>query len=346
MNNTITKIIKLILSAGGMAILLFNAKEASKGAVSGLNLCAETVIPSLFPFMVISSYMIKSGALSVLGKRTEKICSLLFDLPKQAGAIFVMSLISGYPVGPAMIMQELRRGALTQNQGKRMLLFCVNPGPAFVVNMVGVSMLGSKKAGVILLASVAASSLIMGICSRFFSDKETTSPKGVESKEQSPLTASVNAGVESIIKICGWIICFCALIETVKTMPIPYEIKLWMMLPGEVTLGCRIASAELPLSVCAFLLSWGGFAVHAQISESIALSALKYRYFFVASLLRGALSLSISTALFKLFPCEMQVFSNMGEIIPESVCVSLPAAGALVLLTALIILDLAPKEKV
>ena len=57
---------------------------------------------------------------------------------------------------------------ISLNQARRMSLFCVGAGPAFLITAVGTVLLGNTKLGIILLVSQLISGLILGIISRFF----------------------------------------------------------------------------------------------------------------------------------------------------------------------------------
>lgn len=329
-----------------IVVVVIKAESSAEGAKYALEMCAGTVIPSLFPFMIISSYLLKSDLFSSLGQKGEKVCRCLFDLPKESGVIFLMSLIGGFPVGAKMISDCVKNGKLTSNQGKRMLLFCVNPGPAFVINIVGVFMLGSKKAGVIILTSLCASSFVSGIASRVFKKDEEITVKYKKVTSYGILYESVNDSIKSMISICAWIVIFGAIQFIINDISLPQNAKLWLAMVSEVTNGCRIAASEFPLPITAFILGWSGFSVHAQIMQYVSSVGLRYKYFFVARMINAAMSFGVSSVLFKLFPCEVSVFSNVSEIIPQAVSVSVPAAIAMIFLFALVILDLAPGRKV
>ncbi|MBQ8783628.1 MAG: hypothetical protein IJZ57_07655 [Clostridia bacterium] len=346
MNNTIKTILKSVGAVAVIVALVWQAKASVQGARQALELCASTVIPSLLPFMCVSSYILKSDILSFSGKRSKKICRFLFNLPKQAGVIFLMSLVGGYPVGAKLISDSIKSGSLSQNQGKRMLLFCVNPGPAFVVNIVGTAMLGSVEAGVILLVSLCLASFVTGVISRFFGDgKEKTLPFN-KKQEASPLVSSVSESITAIMGVCGWIVVFSALLGVINAAPLSENAKQWLNMLSEVTGGCRISAKQFPLPVTALILGWSGFSVHAQIMPYISTAKLRYKHFAVARLFNGALGMGISYLLFQIFPCKISVFSNAGEILPRAVSVSAPATAGLLFLSALVILDLAPKRKV
>ena len=346
MNNTIKKILKGVSVAAVVTAFVMKPQASSQGARQALELCFSTVVPSLFPFMTVSAYILNSDVLSVLGKRSERLCRFLFDLPKEAGMIFLMSMLGGFPVGARLIADSLQKGRLTGNQAKRMLLFCVNPGPAFAVNVVGVSMLGSQRAGVIILASLCLSSLITGIISRVFSNGEEVGRISPPCASPSPLISSVKESVSAIMGVCGWIVIFSAVLGVVNSFALDETMKQWLNMTAEVTGGCRICTQNFPLPVTALILGWSGACVHLQLMPCISLCGLKYKHFAVARIFNGVVSMVISFVLFRIFPCETSVFSNAGEIVPGTVSVSVPATAGLLFLSALIILDLAPKRKV
>ena len=71
------------------------------GVRNGLFLCGETVIPSLFPFMIISSWL--DFNISITDNIADKICIKLFGIPSSLMLVFVIGLLSGYPMGAKII---------------------------------------------------------------------------------------------------------------------------------------------------------------------------------------------------------------------------------------------------
>lgn len=345
MNNSIKTVFKAVASTVCIILFIAQAESAASGARQALEVCAATIIPSMLPFMVISTYMLKSDILPALGKRSERICRRVFGLPGQAAVIFLMSMVGGFPVGAKLTADCVKCGQLTHNQGKRMLLFCVNPGPAFVINIVGSFMLGNQKAGVILLVSLCLASFFTGVISKIFNDKEEYVSNTEKKSSASPLVDSVSESISAIISICGWIVVFSAFLYIINESSLPEKVIQWLNMLAEVTGGCRISASNFPLPLTAFVLGWSGLSVHAQIMTYLISVGLKYKYFAVARVFNASLSMGISYLLFKLFPCQISVFSNVGEIMPKTVSVSVPATVGMLFLSALVILDLAPKRK-
>ncbi len=131
-----TILLCLIIIACALGILLF-PNDVRNGASSGISYCLYTLVPSLFPFMVLSSFIIHSGISKFIGKLLQPVIQFLFYLPGSAGSVIIMSMIGGYPVGARGCMSLLEQGAITQKQAQRMLYFCVNAGPAFIISVVG-----------------------------------------------------------------------------------------------------------------------------------------------------------------------------------------------------------------
>ena len=347
MKNTVKSVIKIAAVIFVCTILIIKADSASQGVKSAMSLCAFTVVPSLLPFMAVSLYALESGAMSALGKPMKKISRLLFNLPGEGTVIFLMSMVGGFPVGAKLTAKGVEKGIFTKQQGRRMMCFCICAGPAFVINAVGANMLGSVRAGVILLVSLFLSSLFCGVISRFF-DKSApeTKDESVFEPDGSAAINSVRDSIESLITICGWILVFGAAGAIISDSPLPEKAREWVCIFLEVTNGCKIAGEKFPVCVTAFVLGWSGLAVHAQIMPFMKSVGLKYRFFAAVRAVGAAVSCAVSYALFRLFPCEAQAFSNAGETVPHIFSVSAPACAAMLLLFALIILDLAPREKV
>lgn len=135
----------------------------SKAVTDALFLCSSAVIPSLFPFLVFSSFIAKTSLLEKLGALMSPITKALFGLSGNCGPVILMSLIGGFPVGPHMAAELCKEQKISKKEAGLLCLFSINAGPAFVIGTVGYSMLGSIKAGVLLYTSMIISSLLLGL---------------------------------------------------------------------------------------------------------------------------------------------------------------------------------------
>lgn len=339
------------LFCGAVCYILFSAPAlCAQGVREALTLCGNTVIPSLFPFMVLSGFLVHSGLSAALGRAAAPVTARLFRLPGVSAGVILMSLVGGFPVGVKMTAQLLDSGALSVPQAKRMCLFCVNAGPAFVISAVGTAMLGSTRAGVILYASVCISALLLGFASRRFSGAAAAvSQKSAVLRLENPaaaLSESVRESVYAMLQICAWVVLFGALGAYLRTLPLSEPAAVWLRCLTEVTAGVPAAAGLLSLPMLAAVLSFAGLSVHCQILGSLTHCGVRYGTFLAARLAACVLSFFACTLLLKVFPCEISVFSSSGTVVPAAYSVSAPSFVALMLMSILLILEVEPRRKV
>ena len=123
----------------GMLALILDGRTAIEGARQGIGLCLRTVIPSLFPFFAVSSLLVSLGAADGAGRVLARPFRQLFRCGGAGCAALLLGLIGGYPVGARTAAALVRQGALTPQEGGRLLTFCNNAGPAFAVGVAGVT---------------------------------------------------------------------------------------------------------------------------------------------------------------------------------------------------------------
>ncbi len=140
-------------------------------ATNGLTLWATCVVPSLFPFFVISNLLSQTKVVSFVGKLLDKLMRPLFNVPGIGGFAFVMGLISGYPVGAKVVSDFREQGLVTKDEGERMLAFTNNSGPLFIISSVGISLLGDTTTGLLLLCTHILACVTVGILLGKFSKK-------------------------------------------------------------------------------------------------------------------------------------------------------------------------------
>ena len=155
----------------GLALLLFAFPgESAQGARQGVSLCAELIIPSLFPFFVLSSLLIATGLAELCARPLGRLLSPLFGTSGAGLSALVLGLVGGYPVGARTLAQLAERKACSPKELGRLSLFCNNCGPAFFVGAAGVGVFGCREAGFLLLGANLLSAVLLGILLHLFLD--------------------------------------------------------------------------------------------------------------------------------------------------------------------------------
>ena len=152
------------LAATGLAVgLLVQAQTAADAVREGIDLCLRAVIPSLFPFFAVSSLLVSLGAADGAGRVLARPFRRLFRCGGAGCAALLLGLIGGYPVGARTAAALVRQGALTPQEGGRLLTFCNNAGPAFAVGVAGVTVFSSGRIGVYLYLIHVTAALAAGL---------------------------------------------------------------------------------------------------------------------------------------------------------------------------------------
>lgn len=137
----------------------------------GLELWAYTVVPSLFPFFVITNLLSQTKVVNIIGKILDKLMRPFFNVPGIGGFAFVMGLISGYPIGAKVVSDFRHQSLVTKDEGERLLAFTNNSGPLFIISSVGIGMFGDTKTGILLLCTHILACITVGIILGKFSKK-------------------------------------------------------------------------------------------------------------------------------------------------------------------------------
>ncbi|NLO45025.1 MAG: hypothetical protein GX107_00760 [Clostridiales bacterium] len=346
--------LRLLPAAAGtvcFAVLLlrFPAQTAS-GVRYGLTLCGESVLPSIFPFTVLCSFMIYSGLSEWLGGVFSSVTRFLFRLSGESASAVLVGLFGGYPVGARMTALLLKRGLISKSDAYKLSLFCINAGPAFVIGTVGVAMTGSRRAGVILFASLCAASLITGFLTRFVAAPADDTPVPCpENTVRMPLnkclTEAVSEAVPAMLSICSWVMLFSCICSVASLLPERLSgAALTLKCVLEVTTGCAEAVKQgISLPLLAAVLGWSGLSVQCQVLRYVMESGISIPVLTASRALNGAMASFVCCVILKYFPCGTEVFLNNVYADPAGLSLSLPAALGLMLTGVLLILDTLPE---
>lgn len=310
-------------------MLLRFPESAGQGISDGIDICLGTLIPSLYPFMVLSSFLVNSTILGGISKVFERLTMKLFALPGICAGTIIMSVIGGFPVGGKMIQNLYEGGEISRSQAQRMLLFCINPGPAFVISTVGLYMLGSKYVGGILFLTQIISVFIMAILSRFFCNEDNYYlQKSVSDALCSPSLAIVNSVTQasiSTLSVCAWVLLFSCIMQLIDILPLCEEIKFFSCCILEVTNACLYSCGTLSLPIVAGIIAFGGICVHCQIMSAIIKTTLKLKFFYTARVLHTGIAIVVCQALLYIFPISQQTVT-LGVKPSETASISVPVS--------------------
>lgn len=308
------------LTLGVLAGLLISPSEAYQSAKSSLALCAGTIVPSLFPFMVVSNMILRLGLAERLGRAFEPLARRLFRVSGAGATVFVLSLAGGYPLGALTVSELYSGGRITRSEAGRLLRFCDNCGPAFIVSVAGSCVFGSARVGFFLYGVHALSAVLVGTISRRGTADATGTPRIKGQSLSAAFTGSVSRASLTCLSVCGFITFFgvcIGLLDAWNFLPslcgrIAFKTGAELhfirsLLCGFLEIGVGTGSmlglslSAENLALCSFVLGWGGLSVQAQAASAISEGGLPPMPHLLGKLLHGGLSALITFIIYPLF---------------------------------------------
>lgn len=319
-------------------MLLIFSKECADGAFSGVEMCINVLIPSLFPFMAVSSFTVKSGISDFLGKPFGKIMKSVFGLSPCFAPILLLSVTGGYPIGAKSCNELYKNGNTGTEECKRASMFMVCAGPGFLVSFIGMSIYNDKKIGIIMLCSQILSVLITGIANRIINRGKIFVTAKESNKIRLSLTKSLVEAVydasKGMFSICSFVIAFSAVAGILSTVLDDGFVKTAVLSIFEVCTGVKTASSELPVWAVAFVAGFGGICVHFQIFSVLGNLKINKLIFFCYRIIQGILTALFTYIGMLIFYDTKSVFS-VGTVSGSSVYGGTAFSG--IALTALMI---------
>lgn len=332
----------------GVALLLYPAQVRDSIAASAFY-CLSSLVPSLFPFMVLASFGVRSGAGEALGRVLAPVTCYGFRLPRVCGATLLLSFFGGYPAGARGVSLLLEEGKITQEQAGRMMMFCVAPGPAFVVTFLGCGVLGSLEIGWLLFLSVTLSGLLLGLLSGLGKPLPEEPSCVGEEKKGPALIHSISDASSATVTMCGCIFLFAGLTATLRGsggfqilsqilaatgLMDQTEAAVCLSFLLEVTGGTGDAARfGAGPTLYAFGLAFGGLCVHLQVFSFFPDFPLPKAKFFLCRFLHGFLAAAIFFLLGRFLPITSQpVWAASSEPISYGITASTAAGGLSLLL--------------
>lgn len=256
-----------ILSATGMIVLVLDAKTGTQGAFEGVMLCIKVVIPSLLPFIVLSS---------IWGSHSGGCKSLLMrplyratGIPPGQSSILLLGMLGGYPVGAKNVSDTYKRGEISKETAQRLLGFCNNAGPSFIFGLLSGFFPGTKYLFTIWIIQIL-SAIITGI----ILPHKTSVGKHSCYAASPKLTGIFNHSLKTMAAICGWVILFRTIYQFISKYLLQRCSNVFgVLLIGllELTNGCllldHIHNVALRFVLCNILLSFGGLCIWLQTSS-------------------------------------------------------------------------------
>lgn len=321
-----------LLGVACIVLLLTRADSAVAAAGHGLSLCARTVIPALFPFMVCSELLVASGGATLLGRVLARPMQAVLGVPGTAACPVLLGALCGFPVGARAVAALCDQGALSARQCTRLLTFINNPSSAYLISAVGGSLLGSRRLGLLLFGTSLLLSFITALVTwpLFGKDEPTPVPQTDLQVNADVFVGAVSTAAGGMLSVCALVVFFSAILGTVRNLlgGLPQEIFALMYgaveLSGGMAEAAKISDPTKAAMACACLSGWSGLSVLCQIGTVCRGRGIRLLPYVIAKLAQGVLGAAVvGLSVRYLFPLLPPENVHAGLLLPSGTAVLL-----------------------
>lgn len=306
-----------LMSGFCFVLVLRNSDAAIEYMGRGLTLCARTVIPSLFPFMVISELLVSSGAGEALGRLFAGIMRRIFGLSGAGASAVFLGSMCGFPVGARTAAALLDRNAISKRECEHLLTFVSNPSSAFLITAVGLSLYGNRHLGVVLYITVLGCGLFIGFLARFFMRRGDEPaehphfPSGLHIGGVETFTGAVSSAATGMLTVCAYVIFFsaitgalgCAVKPSGQVGEVGYALLCGLLeMTGGISQASMLADEGWRLILTAVFAGWSGLSVHCQVMTLCGGRGVSFRPYLIAKGVQGILCGVVMAVVLGWFP--------------------------------------------
>lgn len=282
---------------------LLNSAVTLKGAAAGLILWFQTVIPTLLPFMILSSVLVKLKGEQLLAGFLSPVTGPLLGLSSAGNYVLFIGLFCGYPLGAKTAAELVKENRLSAAEGQYLMNFCNNVSPAFTVSFICTSLLNNKSIIPKALLLLYGVPVIVGMLTKRFYltphknliAETAVSPRNEHGAFIEILDSAIADSAMTALKLGGYIIMFSIFVFITEASALPGALKTLLLLMLEVTNGCKNAvcssfliSRSIVYPALFSCATFGGIAGLFQTAGMIRGTCLSMKHYILFRLVCSA----------------------------------------------------------
>lgn len=290
------------LCLGGLLVwFLADAGAVRDSVAEALALCARSVVPSLFPFLVASSALLALGFGELAAPWLAGLMEPLFRVPGAGSAALVLGLVGGYPIGAKTAADLYRENLVSREEAERLLAFCNNSNPVFLISVLGVGVFGSVRAGVWLWLIHGAPPPSDG--TGVSGQRKIRFPAGADKASSFPgcQLCEASPGLSGP-RLPGFCLCAPSWCSSMcwRSLSPPWAAALGAVLVAALelfSLTPLLTADAFGFLLAAAAAGWGGLSVLCQTLAVLEGSGLRLRNCFLGKVVQSAFSLLLAALL-------------------------------------------------
>lgn len=301
--------------------MLFHTDYVLEGARYGLLLWYNSVVPALFPFMVLSGMIVAEGEISVIMTPVYHVLKLFLPISKDGCYVLAAGFLCGYPMGAKTCQDFVEEGRISLREGNFLMAVCNHPSPMFLLgyayplfaDVVPVWKFLCCIYGPVLILALLSSAVFFSTTHLHPTDRRFPHPLNALAVspaflKPAPTTdETILSAVTILCKIGGYLVLFSIAIVFLRNMEVlPVSLRLGIIGSLEMTTGIRELAHVFPPQkawiMSAAVLTFGGcsgiFQTKAVLGNEKK-AGLSIRPYIFWKLLHAAMSAGMAFLLCK-----------------------------------------------
>ena len=319
-----TKLLKLFTLITCLFCIFTFQKSNYISIRNTIGIFLDSVMPSLFPFILFTNILILSGISKYITNYFKKYGNLIY--------VSIIGFFCGYPMGAKATYTLFSEGKITKKQASFLMSFANNCNPIFILSTIGICILDNIYIGLVLLISHYIAAIIICIFnfthndiihekienSNIFKKKED---KNLHKSTFEILDLSIKSTFVTLGNILAFIILFnlCFSIIEIILTKLNISKNIIYSLSGlfEITNGTRLIylntnfSFQFTIALISFMLSFSGFSIIFQVYSCIYKAKIKLLYIVKNKFIQGIISGFITYFLINFSNIKNIEYTNM-----------------------------------
>lgn len=272
---------------------IFNNKILYCGTLSGINLILFTVIPAIFPFLIITSIMNETNSTDFLSELAYPFIKRILGLSKNSGYVIIIGFLCGYPIAAKLCSDLVNDNKITLAEGNYLLTFINNASPSFIISYIATNLMHSSISSYKLIICIYLPSFITAIIfNPYFRHKQNIFSSTCDNLKTNTKPFNfeniIISCIKSIVKISGYILVFSIVCEFTKLIPNNY-LHVLICSFFEITTGAhqiciQTFNSKIKYSLLVPLTAFGGLSSLFQVKSVIFNSALNIKYYILGKI--------------------------------------------------------------
>lgn len=258
-----------------LILFLLFSSEVTEGARQGLSLWYNSVVPALFPFMVLIGLIVSGGSIKHIMQPFYLFLNPLFGISHEGCFVLISGFLCGYPVGAKTCSEFVNDNRISLDEGKFLMSICNHASPMFILGYVYPWFKDYIDVSTFLL-SIYTPIVLMAIAAKviyFSKRKDRVSTLNTQTEIITfNIEQSILSSIEVLCKVGGYLILFSILGNLIhKWIFLPEPIRILLIGMLEMTTGIqelvRMSNWKTAYIATIACLTFGGLSGIFQVKS-------------------------------------------------------------------------------